>query len=170
MSITKELLRDLFEYVRWADGQLITAARSVGDDAYHREQGISLGSIHKLQVHMMAAQWVWLCRWRGESPTRIENHEDYPNRDSVEQRWPLVHSAIFDFLGLQSPKSLAREVQYRNLKGEIFTAPLAELMMHVIDHAAYHRGQLNTMIKKAGGTPQPISYVNYVLSKSRAVV
>lgn len=170
MSITKELLRDMYEYVRWADHQLITAARSVNDEAYHKEQGISLGSIHKLQVHMMAAQWVWLCRWRGESPTRIENHEDYPTRDSVEQRWPLVHSAVFDFLGLQSPKSLAREVQYRNLKGEIFTVPLAELMMHVIDHAAYHRGQLNTMIKKSGGSPQAVSYVNYILSKNRALV
>jgi len=170
MSITKELLRDMYEYVRWADHQLITAARSVNDECYHKEQGISLGSIHKLQVHMMAVQWVWLCRWRGESPTRIENHTDYPTRDAVEQRWPLVHSAVFDFLGLQSPKSLAREVQYRNLKGEIFTVPLAELMMHVVDHAAYHRGQLNTMIKKIGGSPLQVSYVNYVLSKNRALV
>lgn len=170
MSISKEQLRDLLEFVRWADGQIIMASRTVEDEAYFKDQGISLGSIHKLQVHMMAAQWIWLCRWRGEFPTRIENHEDFPSRDSVEQRWPLVHSAIFDFLGLQSPKSLSREIQYRNLKGDIFCIPLGELMMHVIDHSAYHRGQINTMIRKCGGTPAAVSYVNYYLHRNKATV
>ena len=75
------------------------------------EQHISIGSIHKLLVHCMAAQWIWLCRFRGESPTRLENHDDYPTRDALEQRWPLVHAAMVDFLGLQSPKALHREVR-----------------------------------------------------------
>ena len=124
MTITKEHLRDMFEFVRWADGQMLTAARAVPEEGYYKDQGISIGSIHKLLVHCMAAQWVWLSRWRGESPGRLENHEDYPTRDVLEQRWPLVHSAILDFLGLQSPRSLAREVQYKNTRGETFSIPL----------------------------------------------
>ena len=167
MTITKEHLRDMFEFVRWADGQMLTAARAVPEEGYYKDQGISIGSIHKLLVHCMAAQWVWLSRWRGESPSRLENHEDYPTRDVLEQRWPLVHSAILDFLGLQSPRSLAREVQYKNTRGETFSIPLGELMLHVIDHASYHRGQLNTMIKHAGGKPANVMYQNYVVQKAR---
>jgi uncharacterized damage-inducible protein DinB len=168
MTVTKEHLTSMFEYVRWGDSVMMRAARSVPDEGYYREQGISAGSIHKLLVHAMAAQWLWLCRWRGESPTRIQNQEDYPTRDSLEQRWPLVHSAVLDFLSMQSPKSLARVIEYRNTKGEVFALPLAEQVLHVIDHAAYHRGQVNTMIKRAGGTPSSVSYHLYCLQKARS--
>jgi uncharacterized damage-inducible protein DinB len=34
-------------------------------------------------------------------------------------------------------------------------------MLHVADHATYHRGQLNTMIKKAGGKPSPVMVYTY---------
>jgi uncharacterized damage-inducible protein DinB len=167
MTATKEHLREMFEFLRWADQQMMAAARQVPEAGYYQDQGISIGSIHKLLVHCMAAQWIWLSRWRGESPTRLESHEDYPTRDALEQRWPLVHSAMLDFLGLQSPKSLAREVQYKNTRGEVFSVPLGELMLHVLDHASYHRGQLNTMVKHAGGKPANVMYQHYVVQKSR---
>src|SRR4051812_15176947 len=77
MTVTKEHLREMFEFLRWADQQMMAAARQVPEDGYYKDQGISIGSIHKLLVHCMAAQWVWLSRWRGESPTRLESHEDY---------------------------------------------------------------------------------------------
>ena len=157
----------MFEFLRWADQQLMDAARQVPDDGYYKDQHISIGSIHKLLVHCMAAQWLWLSRWRGESPTKLENHEDYPTRDSLEQRWPLVHSATLDFLGLQTPRSLARDVQYRTTRGETYNVPLGELMLHVIDHASYHRGQINTMIKHAGGKPANCSYHDYITQKAR---
>ena len=157
----------MFEFVRWADQQMLAASRSVPDEAYFKDQQISIGSIHKLLVHCMAAQWIWLSRWRGESPPRIENHEDYPSRDSVLLRWPLVHSALTDFLGTQTPKSLARDIQYRTSKGELYALPLGDLMLYVIDHSTYHRGQLNTMIKKAGGQTANVSYHHYALQKRR---
>jgi len=167
MTATKDHLHNMFEYVRWADASMIRAARTVPDEGYYRDQGISIGSIHKLLVHCMAAQWIWLSRWRGECPTRLENHEDFPTRDSLEQRWPLVHSAMLDFLGLQSQKGLSRIVQYKNTRGEIYNVALGDLMLHVIDHGSYHRGQVNTMIKHAGGTPAAVSFHLYALEKTR---
>ena len=167
MTASKEHLQNMFEFIRWADGLMIRAARTVPDDGYYREQGISLGSIHKLMVHCMSVQWLWLSRWRGESPARVETHEDFPTRDSLEQRWPLVHSAMLDFLGMQSPKSISRVVQYKNTRGEIYNVPLGDLMLHVIDHESYHRGQINTMIKRAGGTPAAIAFHTYALQKAR---
>ena len=167
MTATKEHLTNMFEFVRWGDNLIMRAARSVPDEGYYREQGISAGSIHKLLVHVMAAQWLWLSRWRGDSPTRIETHEDYPTRDALEQRWPLVHSAVLDFLSMQSPKSLARVLEYRNNKGEVCALPLGDTVLQVIDHSIYHRGQLNTMIKRAGGTPAPAGYVLYCFQKAR---
>jgi uncharacterized damage-inducible protein DinB len=159
--------RELFEYVRWGDQQSLIAARSCADAEYYKEQGISHGSVHKLLVHMMAAQMLWLERFRGTSPTKIESAEQYPKRLDLEQRWPLVHAAMLDFVAHLTPPAIARSITYRNTRGEPFTLPLASLITHVIDHAAYHRGQLASMIKRAGGKPIPISYQLWANAKSK---
>jgi uncharacterized damage-inducible protein DinB len=159
--------REMFEYVRWGDQQSLMAARSVPDELYYKDFGLSHGSIHKMLVHMMAAQWTWLSRWRGQSPPKLETAEDYPTRILLEQRWPLVHAAMMDFVAHQSPSALARTVNYRNTRGETFTLPLANLLLHVIDHATYHRGQLNSLIKKAGGTPVYVSFQLWSLNKDK---
>jgi uncharacterized damage-inducible protein DinB len=157
----------MFEYVRWGDHESLMAARTVADPDYYKDQGISHGSVHKLLVHMMAAQWIWLCRFRNSSPNRLETAEDYPTRIALEQRWPLVHAAMLDFVAHQSPSALARNVTYKNTRGEQFTLPLASLMLHVIDHAAYHRGQLASMIKRGNGKPITISYQLYSMQKDK---
>ena len=162
---SKEHFRDLLDYMRWGDRLMMSAARSVPDEEYYKDQGISFGSIHKLMVHCMAVQWLWLSRWRGEVAMRLESHEQYPTRASVEQRWPLVHSAMLDFLGLQSTNSLSRVIEYKNMKGEHLSLPLSDLMLHVIDHATYHRGQVASMIKRAGGQPAAISYHRFALER-----
>jgi uncharacterized damage-inducible protein DinB len=150
---TKELLRGMFSYMKWADELLLSAAGAVADDAYYLARGISHGSIHGLLVHCMAAQTVWLKRWSGEPNAAIEKQADYPTRSSIVERWPNVHQSLFSFLDNQTDESLQRPVVARNTYGEQFSVPLGATMLHVVDHASYHRGQLNSMLKQAGVKP-----------------
>lgn len=146
------------EFLRWGDQQSMRAARTVRDEDYYKEQGISAGSLHKQLVHCMGVQWLWLCRFRGESPQRVEDFNDYPTRMAIEQRWPLVHAALIDFVGRTTPQQLGNPVTYHDTKGTAHTLPLRDMILHLIDHGSYHRGQIATMIKKAGGTPSSISF------------
>ena len=34
-------------------------------------------------------------------------------------------------------------------------------MTHLVDHSTYHRGQLNSMIKLAGGKPADVGHITY---------
>jgi uncharacterized damage-inducible protein DinB len=146
------------EFLRWGDQQSLIAARSVRDPDYYKDQQISQGSLHKMLVHCMAVQWLWLCRFRGESPKRLEDSAEVPTRMDLEQRWPLVHAALIDFIGRQTQNQLNNPVSYHDTRGELHTLPLREMVLHLIDHGSYHRGQINTLIKRAGGTPIAISY------------
>ena len=157
-----DVIRHLFEYMRWADEQVVLAARTLGDEAYYCAQPISLGSVHNLLVHGLAAQQAWLARWRGGTVDRLLDHTDIPTREALSERWPMVLTALFGFLDDQTPATLATPLTYRNLRGETCTQPLGNLMIHVADHATYHRGQINSMIKLAGGTPSTASFANYV--------
>lgn len=150
---TKALIGSLFEYMRWADQTMVRAADPVRDDAYYMPRGVSHGSIHALLVHSMAAQDVWLRRWRGDGDARIDTAADVSTRDALRRRWPVVHDALFAFLDAETDESLARAVTARNTYGERFTLPVGATMLHVVDHATYHRGQLNSMLKQAGVEP-----------------
>jgi uncharacterized damage-inducible protein DinB len=161
---TTDLIRSLFQYMQWADELLIRAADAVPDDAYHLHRGISHGSIHGLLVHCMAAQTVWLRRWQGDGDARIECETDYPTRASLLARWPGVHRSLFEFLDAQTHQTLDRHVVARNTYGESFSLPLGATMLHLVDHATYHRGQLNSMLKLAGAQPTAPYLQRYLAS------
>ena len=60
----------------------------------------------------------------------------------------------------QTDESVLRRIDYiRN--GQSHNNMLLHLMYHVGDHSTYHRGQLNSMIKLAGGKPAELGYIVY---------
>ncbi len=166
MSWTSEHMRDLFDFLRWGDVQMLDAASGLADEEYYKERNISAGSLHKLLVHTMAAESAWLLRWEGKRVDRLEDHEQYPTRQALAIRWPIVHLALSQFLDNQTAQSLAKPLTFQAPTGEIVTAPLGEFLFHVVDHGSYHRGQLNTMIKQASGKPVTLGYRNFLASRT----
>jgi uncharacterized damage-inducible protein DinB len=162
MAWTPEQMRGLFDFLRWGDVQMLDATESLSEEEYYKERGVSIGSIHKVLVHSMTVQWLWLTRWKGTSPARIEDHTDYPTRAALVDRWPVVHLALSQFLDQQTAASLAQELTYQRMAGPVMTGMLADFMFHLVDHGTYHRGQLNAMIKQAGGKPVGVGYWNFV--------
>lgn len=54
------------------------------------------------------------------------------------------------FLRGLTDDDLERPLSYRNLKGEDFTQPLVDQLVHVVNHSTYHRGQIATLSRQAG--------------------
>ena len=156
-----ELLLRKSRFMKWGDEQIIAAARPIAADEYYRDRGISFGSLHKLLVHVMGAQWIWLERWKGNSPPRLLDATDYPTRELLWEAWPLLHRDFIEFITTQTPETIHRLIHYQNSRGEKFSVPLSELILHTLDHGTYHRGQTNTLIKLAGGQPAAVNYVQY---------
>jgi uncharacterized damage-inducible protein DinB len=145
----------------WGDEQLLTVAASIPEAEYLRERGISAGSLHKLLIHMMAAQWVWLSRWQGVAMPYFETDQDHPNLPSLRNRWAIVHAEMKDLLIKQTAESLAINFSYRDTRGNPHSLPLGRFVQHVLDHGTYHRGQANTLIKLCGGQPINLSLYRY---------
>src|SRR4051812_42398794 len=49
-------LRRFFTYVVWADRAQLEAASGLSDEAYVKDHGWSFGSVHRVLLHMLAAQ------------------------------------------------------------------------------------------------------------------
>ena len=152
---------DRCEFMEWGDHQLLAVATTIPQEEYFQDRGISAGSLHKLLVHMMGAQWIWLSRWRGEVSPRFEDEKDYPTLQSLKARWPGVHEEMKKFLELQTPQSLLANFSYKDSRGNPHSLPLGRFVQHMLDHGTYHRGQANTLIKLCGGQPINLSLYKY---------
>ena len=82
-------------------------------------------------------------------------------RDEVAARWAAVHERLLRFAAEQTPETLKEVIRSQNKKAVPFTLPRGVCMLHVSDHATYHRGQINSMIKHAGGVPSHVMLHTY---------
>src|ERR1700688_3679528 len=57
---------------------------------------------------------------------------------------------------------LSRSLAYKNTKGESFTSQKQDVLLHVVMHSAYHRGQIAADMRAAGFTPASTDLVHAV--------
>jgi uncharacterized damage-inducible protein DinB len=146
-------LPDFLDFMIHGDSAILAAAAKLAPDQYHKDFNISAGSLHKLLVHAMGAQRVWLSRFTGEPLTQFPTDTLYPTLQSLQENWPKVHGSLREFVSRQTLDSLNRVIHFKTMRGDPSSGQLGQLLLHVTDHGTYHRGQENTLIKLAGGTP-----------------
>jgi uncharacterized damage-inducible protein DinB len=61
--------------------------------------------------------------------------------------------------GAQDPN---RVIEYKNLKGDAFAKPVWEILLHVVNHGTYHRGQIAAMLRQLGHVPPSTDFIYFV--------
>jgi len=145
-------LRKLFEYDYWANQEALRGVATLNAAA---ERAL------KIVGHIIGAQRVWLGRL--ETPGA-----------AAPAPWPLMgleeanaavsemHQRWISFLGSLPPARLDEDLVHRNSKGAEFRAPVRDVLMQLVTHSAYHRGQVAAAVREAGGTPSATDYIVYV--------
>ena len=154
-------LRTLYGYLRWADDRALGAVEKLAPEQFTKGLGSSFGSVRDTLVHLVSAEWIWLSRWNGTSPAAMWNAAEFPDAASVRSRWAEVQGDLASFVERQTPATLEAPCDYRNLKGQPMAFPLWQLMMHMPNHATYHRGQVTTLLRQLGAQPVATDFVLY---------
>lgn len=161
-GIGAELIRTLYAYSAWANGRILDCAAELTHDQLFTSGVASFGSIRDTLVHAMAAQWLWLSRWKGVSPRALFSPDDYPDLASIRRRWEEVERDTHLFVGALDEDSLARVIAYTNTKGKPFAYPLWQLMLHQANHATQHRSENAAMLTQFGRSPGELDFVRYL--------
>jgi uncharacterized damage-inducible protein DinB len=154
-----DMIRAIYEYVRWADDRAIGAAEKLAPEAFTRPLGSSFASVRDTLVHAVSAEWIWLSRWTGTSPAAMWDPKDFPDAASLRRRWEEVQRDLAAFVARQTPETLRADCSYRNLKGQPMAYPLWKLMLHMPNHSTYHRGQVTTLLRQLGAEPVATDFV-----------
>ena len=162
-----ETIRLLVDYTRWADGRMFDAVAKLTPEQWTKDLGSSLKSTRDTVVHLVSAQWIWMSRWKGDSPKAMLAATDYPTQASIREKWEPLAAQYAAFVAEQTEESVAKPVNYKNLKGEPMSFPLGQLMLHAVNHSTYHRGQVTTLIRQLGAQPVSSDLVVYYAEKAK---
>ncbi len=156
-------LRDLFAHNDWARDKLMSLADGLTDEPLDRPFEMGSGSLRKTLHHLWAAERVWLDRWL-ERP--VPKLPELVTATSVRANWDQFRTTADErerFLDTAGPDGESRPITFTNTKGETYTFPLGDLMLHVVNHGVHHRAQALNMLRHAGVKVPGLDYIFYRL-------
>src|SRR5688572_32965231 len=96
-------IRELYEYSRWANHRILDLVAGLDAEAFDRDLGNSFPSVRATLGHMLGAEWVWLSRWNGSSPTELPDLAELTTPAALRDRWGRLEADQQAFLdGLRS--------------------------------------------------------------------
>jgi uncharacterized damage-inducible protein DinB len=153
-------LRTLYQYNRWANRRLLGTASRLAADDFAREAGPSGRSVREILVHILWGEWLWLQRWRGESPRRVFDPADFTIQ-ALQSAWAEVEKDQEAVLSTLTDDRLADRVAYVNMHGQRWEYPLVHMMQHTANHSSYHRGQVSMLLRALGEEPPATDFLVY---------
>jgi uncharacterized damage-inducible protein DinB len=148
--LSKEDAGRLLDYTVWANHRAMRAAATLSGDDFKRELGSSHGGVRGTLVHTMGAEWIWLERWKGVSPTRPLDEAEFPDIMAVRDRWTVIEEHRASWFASLREDALAETIRYTTIDRRSFEGPLWQLVQHVANHSTYHRGQVVTLMRILG--------------------
>jgi len=161
-----EQIVELYSYTRWANNRILDATAKLSQDQLTRDLGNSFPSIRGTLLHIIGAEWVWLSRWNGVSPGALPEWSDLASHDAIRQRFDEIAAQRTVYLERLGPVALNEVIHYRNLKGDPLSGPLWQLLLHVVNHSTYHRGQVVTMLRQIGNSAPSTDLVQFYRERS----
>ncbi|KXK21583.1 MAG: DinB family protein [Chloroflexi bacterium OLB15] len=149
--MTLDYLRTLYDYNYWAHNRVWGCVMALSDEQFTRDTGFSWRSIRGQMVHVMSAEWMWFMRINGTSPQAPLSEADFPTREKIREEWYRVEGMVRATVEGLNPDALDEIVVYHNTKGDEYSEPLWQILLHVINHSTDHRAQILAMIYQLGG-------------------
>ena len=148
---TPDRFQQLFGYDGWANGEVLSSFRRAGTPPPRAV---------KLLAHVLGTEYIWLSRIKAEkSPLAV-----WPELDmgQCERHTEQLGGIFGNYLDQLDEAAYEKKIVYQNTKGESWSNSVEDILMHVIMHSAYHRGQIASDMRAAGHAPAYTDFIHGV--------
>jgi uncharacterized damage-inducible protein DinB len=150
---TIEALHDLLNYNEWANRRTIAALKASANPSAKALRALT---------HLLISEKTWLLRFQTEQDSTGFNF--WPNA-SLQQCEALADETAQSYKAFVSnltEEGLDAVATYKNSRGVEYQTAYRDMLMHVLIHSAYHRGQVAMAIRAEGGEPANTDYIGFV--------
>lgn len=143
--------RKMFSYNAWANREVLTNLETF--------PGAVPADALRLISHVVGAEALWLdrIRQRPSGPVWPESDLKVCSQKAVE-----MDPSWKGYLAALTPTDLGPVVEYVNSKGEKYSSRVEDILIHVLFHSHYHRGQVARSVRAAGHAPAYTDYIHAV--------
>src|SRR5579863_7191127 len=142
-------IQRLFTYDDWANREVLSSLQAV--------QVAPPRSV-KLLAHILSAEKLWYQRLQLQKQTYPVWPEFSLEHCKLEvEEMPRLWKVYLESL---KEDGLTRLLSYKNTKGESFSSSKEDILMHVVMHSAYHRGQIAADMRSAGAVPPYTDFIH----------
>jgi uncharacterized damage-inducible protein DinB len=164
----KNEIRVMLEYAEWANERVLDAVGAMPIDAQERAFAGTFRSFRDAFAHVAGADWIWVERWKGESPAAQPDWATGGDLEVIRRQMRETSATRRAMLDATTEAQLDEVRTFQNLaRTRTWTLTLAEMLQHVANHATHHRGQIVSMMREAGATPPQTDYLLFA-SERRA--
>lgn len=162
----KDHLMLMLKYKAWADELFLSCLSELPHDVLLKEQSIVFGNILNTVNHVHRIDVIWQKQLLGVDHGFKTKTPSSPQ--TIEQLIPQflkINLWYQGFLSQSQVSDLDQILQFRFLNGQEGAMSRAGILLHVINHATYHRGHVADMLYGAGCVPPvtdlPVFLANY---------
>ncbi|MSV36273.1 MAG: DUF664 domain-containing protein [Bryobacterales bacterium] len=160
MIISADTLRTHLAYTTWATNRLLAAASELTPEELARDFGTADKCVVGTLAHVFAADRIWMSRVQGRPPVKFITPED---RDLAVLRrdWPVVLAEWKQWAAGLTDDSAPTVISFQDTKGNSYSSPLWQIVLHVVNHGTHHRGQVSGFLRALGKVPPPLDLIAY---------
>jgi uncharacterized damage-inducible protein DinB len=163
MSASADALRLHLEYSAWASQRILDAASRLTEEELSRDFKTSDRSVIGTLAHTFAADRFWLDRIQGNAPATFIDDEDR-RFDILRKEWPALQQRWKEWAAPLTDEDVVAKISYEDTEGNPYEQPLWHILLHVVNHAAHHRGQVSGFLRAMGHTPPPLDMTDFYRS------
>jgi len=157
-------LQEHLAYTVWASARLLSAAEELSERELAHDFKTADRSIVGTLAHIFAADRVWLGRIKQRPPSAFILPEE-KNLAVLQEQWPGLHAAWIQWAADLTDHSAQSILSYQDLKGNPWTQPTWQEVLHVVNHATHHRGQVSGFLRALGRTPPSLDLIAFYREK-----
>jgi len=162
-------IQQLFEYNAWANRRMLDACAALSGEQLVQSVGGSFGSLRNTLAHIIDVEWLYLERWRGSAPAQLPKADTYKDLASLRIRHDIVASDLAASVNKLGAGDLDHLIEFRNTKGTLYRHPLWEMLVHLVNHSTYHRGQVTVLLRALDNKPAATDMIAFFRERSGQV-
>lgn len=145
-------IKCMMDHLYWADGRILEALE---------ESGTKNKDLLKLVRHVAVAERVWLSRLKGKGSAQYSLWEEAEDLTVIRTMFEENAEQYRVYIEGIKESDLDEMIDYANQSGFPFRTSVRDILLQVLLHGQYHRGQINRALRIESAEPVQVDYITF---------
>ena len=155
----------LYAFNAWATQRIFDVLAPLPAEMCTRDLHASHGSIQGTLTHLVASEKIYSAGLTGAPAPAMPG--GLPTIADLKETWEETGFAIARWLGTLTDRKLQEPCTITTATGTTHTHTIAQVLLHLVDHGTFHRGQIVTHLRQLGVTPPSTGMITFFRETAR---